>query len=92
MMHNSYNKNKEEESISPFHMYWKVKPFWCQPWSIVLTGILILLTLYTISSNIYLRVLGSLTLFAWWYLFLYLAPISYNDYLISSNKDNTNDN
>lgn len=56
---------------------WSLKPWWCQPWSIVLTGLLAvagswwLLQRWWITASLGLLVLG------WWALFLVLVPASY---------------
>jgi hypothetical protein len=53
---------------------WQLKPWWCQPWSIVLTGIAIPLGSWLwlgwwwLTAGLVLLVLG------WWLMFLYLVP------------------
>ncbi|MFM7676359.1 MAG: DUF6737 family protein [Synechococcus sp.] len=56
---------------------WQQKPWWCQPWSIVLTGLAVvggswwLLRLWWVSAPLAAAVL------LWWWLFLVLAPAAY---------------
>jgi hypothetical protein len=56
---------------------WSVKPWWCQPWSIVLTGVAavggswLLLHRWWISAPLAAAVL------LWWWLFLVLVPRAY---------------
>jgi hypothetical protein len=57
--------------------FWSLKPWWCQPWSILLTGALViagswwLLKLWWITAPLALGVL------LWWGLFLLLVPSAY---------------
>ena len=57
--------------------FWSLKPWWCQPWSILLTGVLVvagswfLLHLWWISAPVAVAVL------AWWGLFLVVVPAAY---------------
>jgi hypothetical protein len=53
---------------------WSQKPWWCQPWSILLTGVVVVagswlwLRLWWLSLPLALLVLG------WWWLFLVAVP------------------
>jgi hypothetical protein len=66
-----------EAQIQPAK-FWNLKPWWCQPWSIVLTG----LALPTISWLwlgrwwITAPLLGAVLL--WWWVFLVLVPTAYS--------------
>jgi len=57
--------------------FWSLKPWWCQPWSILLTGVLVIagswvpLRLWWITAPVALGVL------IWWGLFLVLVPSAY---------------
>ena len=57
--------------------FWNHKPWWCQPWSILLTGVVVvggswwLLRLWWISAPLALGVL------VWWWLFLVAVPAAY---------------
>ena len=56
---------------------WSEKPWWCQPWTIVATGVALVggcwwwLRLWWISLPLGLGVL------VWWWLFLVLVPAAY---------------
>ena len=56
---------------------WSHKPLWCQPWSILLTGVVVvggswwLLRLWWISVPLGVGVL------VWWWLFLVAVPAAY---------------
>jgi hypothetical protein len=53
---------------------WNYKPWWCQPWSILLTGIVIITSSWLIGKNIWISLLVSLPIVAWWVYFLILYP------------------
>ncbi len=65
--------------------YWDHKPWWCQPWSIIITGIIILILSWLISHIILINFLILIGVFCWWGLFLFLAPYAYSQQAI--NKD-----
>ena len=58
---------------------WAQKPWWCQPWSIVATGVIMVggswwwLRLWWITLPLGLGVL------VWWWLFLVLVPRGYQN-------------
>ena len=66
-------KEEDEKNV------WKTKPFWCQPWTIVLTGVGII-SLPTILFD-WKAVSGVFVvpIAAWWYIFLYAYPKSYRE-------------
>lgn len=57
--------------------FWNQKPWWCQPWSIVLTGLVAVggswwwLRLWWLSLPLALGVM------VWWWLFLWAVPAAY---------------
>jgi len=53
---------------------WNYKPWWCQPWSILLTGIVIIGSSWLIGKNLWISLLVSLPIVAWWVYFLILYP------------------
>tara|TARA_B100000073_G_scaffold43807_2_gene32657 strand:+ start:4779 stop:5264 length:486 start_codon:yes stop_codon:yes gene_type:complete len=69
----SQKEDDEEKNV------WKTKPFWCQPWTIVLTGVGII-SLPTIVFD-WKAVSGVFVvpIAAWWYIFLYAYPKSYRE-------------
>ncbi len=64
---------------APDTSLWALKPWWCQPWSILLTGVTAVggswwwLRLWWISLP-----LGAAVLL-WWWLFLVVVPAAYRD-------------
>lgn len=53
---------------------WHYKPWWCQPWSILLTGVLIITGSWLTFKIVWLTILISLAIFVWWFYFLVLWP------------------
>jgi hypothetical protein len=53
---------------------WTYKPWWCQPWSIVLTGLVIVASSWLLLHTVWVSVLVALPIGAWWLLFLVLWP------------------
>ena len=57
--------------------YWDVKPYWCQPWSIITFGNLVLIFSWTLFNNIIITSLLAFIIIVWWVIFLIIAPRSY---------------
>ena len=57
--------------------FWDSKPYWCQPWSIISFGVLVLISSFKLLNNIILTSIIGIFVFVWWILFLILAPNSY---------------
>ena len=64
--------------------FWDSKPYWCQPWSIISFGFITLITVWKVFSNLIITSFASLIIFAWWIVFLILAP---NSYQIENDKE-----
>ena len=57
--------------------FWDSKPYWCQPWSIISFGVLVLIFSWKLFNNIIFTSIIGVFVFVWWILFLILAPNSY---------------
>ena len=57
--------------------FWDSKPYWCQPWSIISFGVLVLIFSWKLFNNILITSIIGIFVFVWWILFLILAPNSY---------------
>ena len=57
--------------------FWDSKPYWCQPWSIISFGVLVLIFSWKLFNNILFSSIIGIFVFVWWILFLILAPNSY---------------
>jgi hypothetical protein len=53
---------------------WESKPWWCQPWTIILTGIAIVVGSWLAFHSLWLTVPLTLLILAWWLYFLVLVP------------------
>lgn len=60
---------------------WDYKPGWCQPWSIILTGITIVAGSWLLLHKIWLTAAVSLPIVAWWIYFLILYPKAFAEYI-----------
>ncbi|MEM0979947.1 MAG: DUF6737 family protein [Cyanobacteria bacterium P01_H01_bin.58] len=56
---------------------WQMKPWWCQPWSIVLTGCLLPAIAWLLTHRLWLTAPVGVGVLGWWTLFLYLVPKQY---------------
>lgn len=56
---------------------WQGKPWWCQPWTIVLTGVLVTLASWLVLHRWWISVPVGLAVLAWWGLFLWVVPEAY---------------
>ena len=54
--------------------FWSAKPWWCQPWSIVLTGIAVTAGGGWFSHRPWVALVLGIPIGAWWILFLVLVP------------------
>ncbi|MCP9887357.1 hypothetical protein KBY96_05330 [Cyanobium sp. ATX 6A2] len=56
---------------------WTLKPWWCQPWSIVLTGLAVIVGSWLMLHRWWISAPAALAVLLWWWLFLVLAPAAY---------------
>ena len=59
--------------------YWNLKPYWCQPWSIITFGILVLIFSWTFLKNFIITTIVGFFIIAWWALFLIIVPRLYDE-------------
>ena len=57
--------------------FWDLKPYWCQPWSIISFGVLVLIFSFKLLNNILITSILGFFILVWWIVFLILAPNSY---------------
>jgi len=64
---------------SPVHHdnIWTTKPWWCQPWSIVLTGLALPLASWLLLARWWITAPLAGAVLAWWWLFLLAVPRAY---------------
>lgn len=63
---------------------WATKPPWCQPWTIGLTGSLIVYAPTLVFHAKWLSALVALPIAAWWYVFLVAYPKQFREYVESA--------
>ncbi|MCP9836724.1 hypothetical protein KBY84_04345 [Cyanobium sp. N.Huapi 1H5] len=56
---------------------WDLKPWWCQPWSILLTGLMVIAGSWVLLHLWWLTAGVSVVIAAWWLLFLVLMPAAW---------------
>ena len=57
--------------------FWSLKPLWCQPWSIISTGLLMVGGSWALLHRLWISLPLTLGVLAWWLLFLVLVPAAY---------------
>ncbi|KAL6527653.1 hypothetical protein OROMI_029464 [Orobanche minor] len=65
---------------------WDTKPSWCQPWTILLTGIGIITGSWLIVNSIVFTSMVATLICLWWYIFLYSFPKEYSDMIVERRK------
>lgn len=58
---------------------WSLKPWWCQPWSIVLTGLAIPAASWWLLQRWWITAPLAAAVLLWWWLFLVLVPRAYRE-------------
>lgn len=53
---------------------WQSKPWWCQPWTIILTGIAIVVGSWLLLHSLWLTIPVAVLIGGWWSYFLILVP------------------
>lgn len=53
---------------------WKYKPWWCQPWSILLTGAMLISGSWVLARTVWLTVIVSVPVLVWMTYFLLIWP------------------
>ena len=54
--------------------FWSLKPWWCQPWSILLSGIAAIAASWLVLGRWWVTAPVALVVLAWWGLFLVVVP------------------
>ncbi len=57
--------------------FWSLKPWWCQPWSILLTGALVITASWFLLHRWWISAPVAVAVLAWWGLFLVAVPGAY---------------
>ena len=59
--------------------FWSLKPWWCQPWSILTTGAGISGISWLVLHRLWITLPLSAVILGWWWLFLVLVPAAYRN-------------
>ena len=74
--------NSEKPVIaSDLRDFYAEKAFWCQPWTIILTGVLAISSSWLVLHRFWVTIPVALAVLAWWMLFLVIAPAAYRNQL-----------
>ncbi|CAN1176845.1 hypothetical protein LINPERPRIM_LOCUS3825 [Linum perenne] len=65
---------------------WDTKPSWCQPWTIALTGVLMISGSWLVLQSVVITAIVVLLVSAWWYIFLYSYPKEYSSMIAERRK------
>jgi ABC-type transport system involved in cytochrome c biogenesis permease subunit len=60
----------QQKSVSP----WSYKPWWCQPWSILLTGVTLISGSWLLFKTVWLTVIFAIPVLTWMGFFLLIWP------------------
>ncbi|HEY9694440.1 MAG TPA: DUF6737 family protein [Oculatellaceae cyanobacterium] len=72
-----------QTSLNP----WNYKPWWCQPWSILLTGVTIIFSSWLLAKTIWVTLLISIPVVVWMGYFLLIWPRLMRRYMENSLSD-----
>jgi hypothetical protein len=53
---------------------WQSKPWWCQPWTIILTGVLIVAGSWLVLHTWWITIPLGILIGVWWLYFLVIVP------------------
>ena len=70
-------RRPQEQPLSEQPPFWSLKPWWCQPWSIISTGVLMVGGSWALLHRFWISLPLALGVLAWWLLFLVLVPAAY---------------
>ncbi len=66
--------NPDKSRLDREKTVWHYKPWWCQPWSILLTGITIISGSWFVFKIIWLTILISIPILIWMGFFILVYP------------------
>ncbi|KAG6553295.1 hypothetical protein Mapa_005029 [Marchantia paleacea] len=65
---------------------WDTKPAWCQPWTIVTTGVGVVGGSWLTFQNIFVTGGACFLIGVWWFSFLYAYPLAYSEMIAERRK------
>lgn len=82
----SVEESVEEMAVKESASMWEMKPWWCQPWSIILTGVMIPVASWVVLRTWWITLPVAGVMAVWWLLFLVLAPAQYAEYMAAAKE------
>lgn len=74
-------ESPQNTALSRYKLFWLQKPWWCQPWSILLTGSAAIgacvLAYRHLHAPWWLVTPVLMAILGWWLLFLVMVPLSF---------------
>lgn len=64
---------------APSESIWAHKPWWCQPWSILITGLMMPTASWLLLQRWWITAALAAGVGVWWWLFLVLVPRAYQN-------------
>ena len=61
------------------YKFWDSKPPWCQPWTIVSFGLIVLTSSWFVFHSLIITSIATIFITIWWFVFLFWAPNLYGD-------------
>eukprot|EP01024_Parvocaulis_polyphysoides_P009569 TRINITY_DN13034_c0_g1_i2.p1 TRINITY_DN13034_c0_g1~~TRINITY_DN13034_c0_g1_i2.p1 ORF type:complete len:127 (-),score=0.70 TRINITY_DN13034_c0_g1_i2:712-1092(-) len=72
----------EYMNVNEVESVWKIKPWWCQPYTIILSGLSGVGFFWLVTGgNLWITTPVAVLVALWWYLFLIVYPVQYKEYL-----------
>ncbi len=73
-------ETNQSSSPQPTRSPWNDKPWWCQPWSVLLTGISAIAGSWWLAKMIWLTIIVAIPILTWMGFFLLIWPKLMMDY------------
>lgn len=71
---------------------WDYKPWWCQPWSILLTGVGLITGSWLVFHRLWLTLPLEVLILGWWWYFLVVVPRFFAQEYGATQDSNANPN
>jgi len=77
----------EQKTLNP----WDYKPWWCQPWSILLTGVTLIIGSWLLLKILWVTVIVAIPVLVWMGFFLLIWPqLMIRSGVLASYQDDSN--
>lgn len=67
---------------------WALKPWWCQPWTIISTGVVLTAASWVLSHRWWISAPIAAVVVVWWWLFLVAVPLAYREQIKQPRQGN----